>query len=226
MIAAKPSERRDRTDRGFSLTELLISMGIFGVLMAIVFSIMITLTYQAKDSLARAESVEQARLGVSQIDRQVRSGNLIANPALEDPDDSGVPPYFSLRIYTQEDGDPRCVQWRVIDRDGDKYYDLEFRSWDPLWPVIDDVDEWGVVAHNVVPPTTVNTATPGGWPPFFVDNTALGSTDAHFVRITLRLLEPDADPNARPSTVTTVVTGRNTVFGYPTTSCAAVPSPG
>ena len=116
--------KRTRDDRGLSLTELLISMAIFGILMAIVFSVLITITYQARDSLARAESVEQARLGISQIDRQVRSGNLIANPALETVANSGVPPYFSLRIYTQEDGEDKCVQWRVIDKDSDGFYNL------------------------------------------------------------------------------------------------------
>jgi prepilin-type N-terminal cleavage/methylation domain-containing protein len=218
--------RRKLDSSGMSLTELLISMSIFSVLMAIVFSILITVTYQARDSLARAQAVQQARLGVSQIDRQVRSGNLIANPALEDPDDSGVPAYFSLRIFTQEDNDPKCAQWRVIDHNGDKFYDLEFRSWDPSYLVGDDYDPWTVVAQNVVVPTTIDLTQPAGWPPFFVDNAALGLTDAHFVRITLRLQGPDADPQSRPATVTTVVTGRNTVFGYPTSSCSNIPDPG
>lgn len=217
--------RSVREDRGLTMTELIIAMGIFGILMAIVFSIMIMLTYQAKDSLARAESVEQARLGISHIDRQVRSGNLIANPANETFANSGVAPYFSLRIYTQEDGNDQCVQWRVIDHDGDGFHDLEFRSWEPSDAT--DHTDWAVVAHNIVVPDAIDTTAPTGesWPPFFVDNANVGQSESQFVRITLRLLEPDASPGAKPSTVTTVVTGRNTVFGYPTSTCSNVPSP-
>ena len=65
--------RKDR-DSGFSLMEMIVVMGLFSVLLAMVFTILISLTFQASDSLARERAVQQARLGVSQIDRQVRSG--------------------------------------------------------------------------------------------------------------------------------------------------------
>ena len=47
-----------------------------------------------------------------QIDRQVRSGNVIADPANEGTALSGVEPYYALRVYTQTDGVFQCVQWR------------------------------------------------------------------------------------------------------------------
>jgi len=225
VIRALRGMRRDTSDRGMTLTELLVSMTIFGGLMAIVMGVMIQLMYLSRDSLSTAQSVEQARLGISQIDRQVRSGNLIANPSLETVSDSGVEPYFSLRIYTQENGVDRCVQWRVIDDNADNHFDLQFRSWDPNYPVVNDVTDWTMVAQNVVVPDAVDTSTPGGWPPFFVDSSMGGATDAHFVRITLRMKGPDARADAKPVTVTTVVMGRNTVFGYPTSSCTNVPDP-
>lgn len=220
--------RRSLDDRGMSLTELLVAMFVFGVLMAIVFSVMITLTYQSRDSLSRAESVGQARLGISHIDRQVRSGNLIADPANEQSTTSGVEPYYSLRIYTQENDRDRCVQWRVIQHPGEDFANLEFRDWDPRYPTVIDYTDWSVVAQNIQITDTSdfdpdNPGDPSLWPPFFVDNAGRGISDAHFVRITLRMLGPGADPDAKPVTVTTQTTGRNTVFGYPTTSCTNIP---
>lgn len=218
-------KKRKLNDEGISLTELLVSMMVFGILMAIVFSVMITLTYQSRDSLSRAESVGQARLGIAHIDRQVRSGNLISDPANETVAMSGVDPYYSLRIFTQENNVPRCYQWRVIQNPGEPFGNLEFRDWHPDYPVIPDHSDWSLVAQNIVvpDPDDIDFDDPETWPPFFVDNSNRGSSDAHFVRITLRMLGPGADESAKPVTVTTQTTGRNTVFGYPTTSCSNVP---
>lgn len=227
MMRRLSTRRRTRDDAGMTLVELIVSMTIFTGLMAIVMGIVVQFIYMSRDSLATAQSVEQARLGISQIDRQVRSGNVIVDPSLETALSSGVAPFFSLRIYTQEDGVNRCVQWRVIDKDGDGFSDLQFRSWHPSYPVIDDVTDWSLVAQNVVVPATVSTSAsnPGQWPPFFVDSSMGGSTNAHFVRITLRLKGPESRATAKPVTVTTVVMGRNTVFEQPVNSCTNVPDP-
>lgn len=105
-----PHNSAKRDDQGFSLVELLVSMTIFSVLMALIFSLFITMLNQSSDNLARTRSVEQARLGISQIDRQVRSGNVILDPANDGLTEAGVPPYYSLRVYTQENGDDKCAQ--------------------------------------------------------------------------------------------------------------------
>ncbi len=221
---------RWRDDAGVSLTELLVSMAVFSILMAIVTSVMISLTYQSKDTLARTRALQEARLGVAQIDRQVRSGNVILNPALEDFDSSGVAPYFSMRIFTQEDGVDRCVQWRVIDTDEDGFGNLEFRSWDPQYPIVNEFTAWGAVANNLIEMDVVPTSEsdilrhdPTTWPPFWVDGAASGDTIAQFVRITLRLKDPREREDSLPLSVSTVVTGRNTVFGYPASSCTNAP---
>lgn len=229
----RPVKRARRLDdEGFTLVELLVAMTIFSVLMAIVTGVMIMLLNLTKETIARSEAIEEARIGVSQIDRQVRSGNVILDPANESVSTSGVGPYYSMRIYTQEDGTPKCAQWRVIDQDGDGYGNLEYRTWNPAYPVVVDVSPWGVVAHNLVQmnaaPITaadIKPADPSTWPPFWVDESATGNTEAQFVRITLRLKDPGTAADTKATAVTTVVTGRNTVFGYPTNSCAATPAP-
>jgi hypothetical protein len=207
-------------------------MGVFGLLMSFTFAVLISVMYQSRDSTSRALALEDMRLGISQIDRQVRSGNVILDPELETLANSGVGPFYSMRILTQEDATPRCVQWRVIDHDGNGYGNLEFRSWNPTYPSSTDVTEWGVVAHNMVDvgvhPTSsaaINKSDPKTWPPFWVDKPLGAQTKAQFVRITLRLTAPGTDEDAVPASVTTVVTGRNTIFGYPSSSCSHVPPP-
>lgn len=216
--------RARREDDGFTLVELLISMTIFSVLMAIILSLMITMMYQAKDNLGRQRAVEQGRLGLSQIDRQIRSGNLILDPILDGPAESGVPANYSLRIYTQEGGAENCVQWRVIFYGTSEFGQLEYREWDPVDTTT--VTPWSRVASNVVAPTNTFSATdPQSWPPFWVDTTLPTGTDAQNIRITLRMDDPDARQDAKPQVLTSVITGRNTVYGYPSLTCSVVPTP-
>jgi len=220
---------RKRNDDGMTLVELLVSMGIFGVLMGFVFAIMIQMLYLSKDSMGRVNATEGARLGVSQIDRQVRSGNVILDPASETLASSGVEPYYSLRIYTQEGATAKCAQWRVIDH-GDGGV-LEYRHWSPNYPADPAVSSWGVVAHGVV---VSGSSTPdpddsSTWPPFWKDTTtsvaAAGATPAQNVRITLHVTDDMMKAGSKPITMSTVVTGRNTVLSYSESNCSTVPTP-
>ncbi len=216
--------RRRSGDEGFTLVELLVSMTIFSILTAIIVSLMITMMGQASDNLGRQRAVEQARLGLSQIDRQMRSGNLILDPSLDGMAQSGVLKNYSVRIFTQEGGVDKCVQWRVIyDDPTSKFGQLEFRQWDPASTL--SATSWSRVASNVTKPVgAFSAANPETWPPFWVDSTA-ASTEAQSIRITLRMSDPSADTNAKPQVLTTTVTGRNTVFAYSPLKCSTVPAP-
>ncbi|WP_062213717.1 PulJ/GspJ family protein [Demequina oxidasica] len=216
-----------REDKGFTLVELLISMTIFSILMALIFGLFITMLNQSNDNFARTRSVEQARLGISQIDRQVRSGNVILDPSLDGITEAGVPSNYSLRVYTQENGEDKCAQWRVIfDAPADKFGRLEFREWDAGDP--SSTTNWSSVANNVEAPAgSFVSGDVTTYPPFWVDTTtATGTIDtkAQNIRITLRMGDPKSDPDAKPASVTSVVTGRNTVFGYSPDYCASIPS--
>lgn len=221
--------RHDGAERGWTLPELLVAMTIFLGLIAIVTSILVTVSYQTRDNLARTRAVDQAQLGLRQIDRQVRSGNVISDPAAETISSSGVAPYYSLRVYTQTDGVFQCVQWRVVYPAGSSYGELQYRSWQPSWQVTGGVDDWSVVARDIVRPSSATPVAgdPSTWPPFYVDSTspAEASSTAQTVRVTLRIKDPEQREQSKPATVTSVLTGRNTVYGYPSDACAAVPAP-
>ena len=218
-------QTRERDDAGFNLVELLIAMTIFSVLIASLTALMIAMMAQSKDNFARTRSVEQARIGLSQIDRQVRSGNLILDPALDGVSQSGVPANYSLRVYTQEGGVEKCVQWRVIfPTTAAQIGDLQYRSWAPGAP--STATDWSLVADNVMRPASPFSSTDSStWPPFWVDTSITAGTEAQNIRITLRMKDPEARADAKPAAVSSVVTGRNTVFGYSSINCSAVPAP-
>lgn len=211
-------ERREPRDAGWTLIELLVSMSIFIVLLAIVFSLLLTMSQQTADNMARSEQMTQIRLGLAQIDRQVRSGNVISDPHDETFADSGVPANYSLRIYTQTDGTNRCAQWRVIFPTGQPTGRLEFRSWQPDWLSSGVVSPWRVVANGLVAPTTAADAP-------FQRVAYAASSKAQSVQVTLWVKAAGLKASAAPAAIKSVLTGRNTVFGYPADECAAVPAP-
>ena len=227
-IAAEPTaDAQDGREGGWTLIELMVSMTIFIGLLVIVFSILITVSEQTKDNLARSRALDDVRIGVMQIDRQVRSGNVISDPGSETTAASGVPPYYSLRVYTQTDGVFQCVQWRVTFAVGAEFGALEYRSWKPSWQSTGGVEPWRVTAHNVVKPSAavVNPDDPETWPPFYVDPAAASGSDAQTIRVTLRVKDPGQRASSKPASLTSVLTGRNTVYGYPADKCGTVPPP-
>lgn len=188
-------------DAGYSLIELLIVMVIMTGIMGTIFAVLIGVQNSARDNAGRTEQVRQARLGLSQIDRQVRSGNVVV-----DPDQSGELTR-SLRVYTQTDGVRRCVQWQA-------YQDtLRFRSWDPNWQVGGTVEAWRVVARDL--------RTDAEAPKTFEKVTAAGGSQAQSVRIVLWMDAVEA--NGRPVEISTILSGRNTVYGYSADICSPVP---
>lgn len=211
------------------MVEFIVAMAIFAVLISIVIGVLVTVSLQTRDTLGRARAVDQARLGLQQIDRQVRSGNVISDPASETVANSGVAPYYSLRVYTQTDGVYQCVQWRVRIASGADRGVLEYRSWQPGWETLGGVTAWRVVARDVVAPTVgpISPTNELSWPPFYVDpaSVAQASSAAQTIRVTIRVKDPSQSSGSKPSSVTSVLTGRNTVYGYPADKCGSVPAP-
>ena len=195
--------RRLRTDQqGWSLVELLVVMTLFSGLMGICFSVLISVQNQTADGLARDEAVVQANLGLAQIDRQVRSGNVVITPGTVGELAN------SLRVYTQTYGVRKCVQWQVYQGT------LRYRSWDPLGDGT-VVNSWSVVARNLVDDPS---AAPR---PSFQPVQQLAGSQAQSVRVNL-WIKPLQD-KGKPVEISTVLFGRNTVYGFPGDVCSNVP---
>jgi prepilin-type N-terminal cleavage/methylation domain-containing protein len=203
--------RRLRGERGMTLVELVVAMGILSIVMLVMTTTLTNIQRAVVEEDVRARLNDQARLALQSIDRLVRSGNILYDPV----DESGNDPYdatatgYLFRIYTQaeqtEDQDPRCALWLVNDEQ-----QLLYRTWPVLDP--DAASDWTVVADGVV-----NRALDE--PAFTLD--PAGRTIAVEFHV-----NPDL---ARRPQATQVVqgslTGRNTSFGYPVQLCATLPDP-
>lgn len=200
--ATQETTRGATRDDGYTLVEMLVAMAVFGVAMALVMSTLVTITRQTRNTLGRSESIENARLGLSQIDRQVRSGNLF-----QDPTDSGM----AIVVFTQADAGRRCVEWRV-ETDGS----LRTRGWSPTWATDSDVDPWTTYARGLV-----NRAPGGGQSavPAFV-KTTVGSSQPV---LTVNLLVRDRNDEGKYVEIASTFSGRNTLFGYDPVVCQSVP---
>jgi len=214
--------RKDR-DEGFSLIELMISMSVFSLLMAIIMSAFIMSMNQAKDAVARADTADEMRLAVAQLDSQIRSGSVIKDPSAESVSAAGVPAGYSVRILTSRGGIETCAQWRV-EFDADGTGNLEFRSW-PAW-VPDDTSGWTQVATGLIAPRTpFSAADATTYAPFSMDDASGTDSVMKSLKITLRVRTEGTDDMGKAALITTTVTGRNTIFGSGGLECAHVPTP-
>ncbi len=188
-------------DSGVSLVEVLVTMMIFSLIMAGIYSVLITVQRQSRDISGREETVGNARLATEQMDRQIRSGNVLYDPAKET-----LP--LSMRVYTQANGNERCIQWQVLGTQ------LRMRAWSTSWKFDGNVSSWGIVARGLQ-----NTSTT---PPFALEggSTAYGS---RLLDIDLRVKDPASSGNVLQ--IKTSLSGRNTLYGFDPGICDAVPTP-
>jgi prepilin-type N-terminal cleavage/methylation domain-containing protein len=195
--------RRVQDERGLTLTELLVAMFMFGIVMAVFTTTLASVqkAIVAQDNLSRTN--DQARLAMEQLDRELRSGNVIYDPALETQDTN-----YKLRIYTQTNQAFRCVLWKIDSND-----QLLTRRWTPGAEA--NATGWRVVATGIVNRELGVTA-------FELDPDTLKGDRTLIV--TLRV--NDNYDNAPEQTVemTESLTGRNTSYGYPVSICQTDPS--
>lgn len=137
------------SDEGWSLIEISVVVGLMGIVAATLVSFLGSSQASLERQTARTVSNDQVRLAVQSLDREVRSGNVVYNPTSEVFAPEDIAPSMSLRVYTQTNNDPRCVQWRITSAGN-----LEKRSWpayfDPANPThASKVSGWRVVASNI-----------------------------------------------------------------------------
>jgi type II secretory pathway pseudopilin PulG len=192
-----------------TLVELVVAMAILTIAMVVFLSTLTTIQKATVNEDTRSRTVDQVRLAMQSIDRQVRSGNLLYNPntAYGSPP---LPASYTLLIYTQANlptvGD-KCVLWSI-----NASNQLVTRYWPPLDPL--DATDWQVVAEDVV-----NRVGGTPTPAFSLDSTGRTITLTFLVNTNLT-----GAPNATER-LKSAITGRNTSFGYPVNVCEDPPIP-
>jgi len=185
---------------GMTVVEVAVTMAILSVVMVMVFSVLDVVQRGVVRAESRSASVDEARLAVRQIDRQIRSGNVLYTP-----ESSGM----ALRVYTQANGAQKCVQWRIVGRQ------LQWRSWATTWVTDGNVSAWRVVADDVVNATVVPPV------PMFSLDTSQPEFGQRVMKISI--VANDDERAGRPTRVDLSVTGRNTQSGYSGAVCDDVP---
>jgi len=219
MMPMRPSRtlrRRLRGQEGFTLAELMVAMMILGIVLPVFYGVLSSVQQSTvrNDFLSRAN--DQARLAVEELDREIRSGNVLYDPGTE------TPANYTLRIYTQTNATTRaptfgnpgyvCALWTIDDEDR-----LIKNIWPPLKP--EEATGWRVVAEGVV-----NRVMDPAVPAFALD--ADPNRGSRTVGITL-VVNPDPDNAwARTIRIETASTGRNTSYGFPQDVCNGTPAGG
>jgi hypothetical protein len=194
--------------------ELVVTCSLLLVATAIFGQLLLSTQSAVSREVDRSSTNDASKLATFEIERQVRSGNLLYDPALDNDAAHGIVPGMSLRVYTQANASTsaypnRCVQWRI---DEDR---LDVREWSPAWAQDGYVTGWRTVTEGVVNRSVLPQV------PAFTLDTSQAVYGSRLLKIVLVTNTNDAaGPALR---VESSVTGRNTGFGFPATVCADIP---
>lgn len=212
---ARRRPRRPVGDDGLTLVELLVTMIVFSIAIVMVYSALLLVQEKVQDVETASEVTSQARHALAQIDRQVRSGNVLLSPADEpaqlpsctsSASNSGT----CMRVYTQANGTQRCVQWQLLaDPAAPGTAHLRSRSWQTDWQVTGVVSGWSTVARGL---DLIDA-------PFVLE----GASTPYNRRLLNVRLEATDVRRGDPVILTSSLSGRNTNYGYDTGLCDPVP---
>lgn len=193
------------------MVESIVTMALLGVILAIFFTVLSSMQSAAARQEGRVRRNDEAKLALAQLDREIRSGNVLYDPSTESNVAGDIVPNMSLRIYTQADAPSRgyqCAQWRVTNGT------MQARWWSKDDPA-GTVTPWWVVAKDVV-----NRSMSPAVPAFELD----GTEDYGDRIMKIRIVVDNADDQGDPMEVAMSITGRNTQYGFPNDVCAVVPT--
>lgn len=204
-----------------TLVELVVAMSILVVVLAIFLPMLASVQRAFNRQSDRSQSNDQARLAVEELDREIRSGNVLYDPGQagqpwsDDPTNL-VYPNMSLLIYTQTNATTRnpgnrCVQWRISGGQ------LMRRDWTTTWRTDDVVDPWRLIADHIV--NQPNPPTPPTTKAFQLDP----DPNKGGRTIIVTLLVQQSAKSGQAVKIQESITGRNTEYGYPNNVCSDIP---
>lgn len=201
--------RKDET--GLSLVELLVAMMMLGIVAAIFSTTLASVQRVVGETDSRTTNNTQARLAIEELDREIRSGNVLYDPGV------GTDANYRFKIYTQSNAPTRdpspgyvCRLWRITST-----YELQTRFWPPGQP--EDATAWRTVSTGVV-----NRALSPEVPAFTLDTDP--NKGGRVVNIVLMV---NNDLDGRPNETVKLqaaLTGRNTSYGFPVSVCNDEPT--
>ncbi|MFL5799124.1 MAG: PilW family protein [Actinomycetota bacterium] len=195
-----------------TLSELAVAMSIMVIVFTVGLGGLVAVQRSYNTESDRAQTNDQGRLALEELQREIVSGNVLYDPGAEAAPYS---PNYSLRIYTQSNANTRtpgyqCVQWVISGGS------LLRRSYPEGQPTL--ASDWrtiatGIVNQSLSPPVPafmLSTDPQKGYPaaPRTMDIVLMAKTNA-------------SSPSSSAVRLETSVTGRDTAFGFPRDPCPA-----
>ncbi len=199
-----------RKEDGLTLVELMVATVVLSVVLVIFFSTLVSIQSAVSRQDTSSQNNDQARAAIEELDREIRSGNVLYDPATESPAN------YVLRVYTQSNPGLRftgvnavCELWQITSGN-----ELQQRVWPPLNPSA--ATPWHTVATGVV-----NRVVSPAVPAFSLDTDPLKGNRT--LDITLIVNQDYTNHPSQNVRILASVTGRNTSYGYPVSVCSVTP---
>jgi prepilin-type N-terminal cleavage/methylation domain-containing protein len=200
------------SEAGFTLVELMVASAILSIVLLVFTTTFSTIQRAVSDEQVRSVNNDNVRLALENLDRLVRSGNVLIDPALVDTDcKSSGSSHQCLLAYTQANGTTaqpaRCIQWRI------EGTELQTREWLPV-PASKaaTVTGWRTVAEGIL-----NLQTSPVTQTFALDPDPLKQDRSVELLFLVGTSHEGIDgPIAR---VEASLTARNTSYGYLSDAC-------
>jgi type II secretory pathway pseudopilin PulG len=147
-----------------TLPEMMVATALLSLIAAVFLTLFASIQSRVLLEQTRSDTEDQARGAIEEMDREIRSGNLVYDPAAENP------ATYQLRVYTQANATtrnpyPQCVQWRI---ESDQ---LKRRSYQEINGSPSIIAAWRIVATGIV-----NRSLSPPVPAFSLDPNSSGRT--------------------------------------------------
>lgn len=130
MDAGGRPARSISAEDGFTLGEMIVASAILSIVLLVFTTTLATIQRSVGEQQIRSTNNDNVRLALENLDRLVRSGNVLIDPSVVNTDCKATgSAYQCLLAYSQANGTTalpaRCIQWRV------EGTTLQTRWWEP-----------------------------------------------------------------------------------------------
>ncbi|MHB8681979.1 MAG: PulJ/GspJ family protein [Acidimicrobiales bacterium] len=217
------TELEHRDEAGFSVTEVAFAMAIMMIVLLMGLRATGSVLNVETQAVGKGQATTQVVAALNELRQEIVSANVLFDPAGDhysngsnyagtNADGTAIPAGWSLRVYTQLNGTPMCVQWRVLDTGA-----MQTRTWSNEWQFDRIVHAWSTLASNVVNPVSS--------PPFSLNySTNYGGNSSRLISVSL--LTSTGTSKQAPVPLQSSIAGRDAEY-YPanTGDCYPVPTP-